>query len=179
MQKKFTFLTIGNIPITTTQLAIIVSIALWVIFALIGLIIFNLPISTSIIGGSVAMVLHWVSDVLHQLGHGWVAAKVGYPMREIRLLHILAASIYPRDEPELPANIHIRRALGGPPVSFALAIWGAGISFLLEEKTGLLYLLAQFLFWENLLIFGIGSLLPLGFTDGSTLIKWWPKRHQL
>ena len=178
MRKKFTFLTIGNIPITTTQPALIVSFALWVIFALIGLIVFDLSVSNSIFGGVAAVLLHWVSDVLHQLGHGWVAKKVGYPMREIRLLHILAASIYPRDEPELPAEIHIRRALGGPPVSFALAILGAVISFLLQGKTGLLYLLAQFVFWENLLVIGVGSLLPLGFTDGSTLLEWWPKRNQ-
>ncbi len=28
---------------------------------------------------------------------------------------------------------------------------------------------------DNLFIFTIGSLLPLGFTDGSTLLHWWGK----
>ena len=29
---------------------------------------------------------------------------------------------------------------------------------------------------ENLLVFGGGAFLPLGFNDGSTLLHWWPKR---
>jgi len=29
----------------------------------------------------------------------------------------------------------------------------------------------------NLLVFGVGALLPLGFTDGSTLLTWLPRRH--
>ena len=31
--------------------------------------------------------------------------------------------------------------------------------------------IAAFLFWDNLLVFTLGALLPLGFTDGSTIIK--------
>ncbi|KAA3664784.1 MAG: hypothetical protein DWQ04_03935 [Chloroflexi bacterium] len=177
MRKKYTLLQIGNIPITTTQLALVSSLVLWIVFALIGALGFQLSLGSSILGGLLAMVLHWVSELLHQLGHAWVASRVGYPMREIRLLHLLAGSVYPRDEPDLPAKIHIRRALGGPPVSFGLAGVGALVLFLQQADSGLSYLLAQFVFWENLLVFGLGSLLPLGFTDGSTLLEWWPKRN--
>ena len=159
-------------------MALISSLFLWIIFALIGRFGFKLSVGSAILGGFAAMTLHWVSDILHQLGHAWVAIRVGYPMREIRLLHFLAGSIYPRAEPELPANIHIRRALGGPPISFFLAIVGAFVALIFHADGGLSYLLARFVFWENLLIFGLGSLLPLGFTDGSTLLEWWPKRNQ-
>jgi hypothetical protein len=34
-------------------------------------------------------------------------------------------------------------------------------------------MLALFAFWNNLLFFTLGALLPLGFTDGSTLLKYW------
>ena len=91
---------------------------------------------------------------------------------------VLAASRYPRDEPELPAEIHIRRALGGPSFSFLLALVAGVIAYLLRTNGGLTWWLALFLFLDNLLIFTIGALLPLGFTDGSTLLYWWPKRGE-
>ncbi len=178
MRKKYALIQIGNLSITATQWALVGSIALWIILALIGRLSFKLPLGSAVWGGFLAMTLHWVSEILHQLGHAWAAIRVGYPMREIRLLHVLAGSIYPRDEPVLSANIHIRRALGGPPVSFGLAIVGALVALLFHADGGLSYLLARFVFWENLLVFGLGSLLPLGFTDGSTLLEWWPKRNQ-
>jgi hypothetical protein len=40
----------------------------------------------------------------------------------------------------------------------------------------LAFSLLVFFFLDNLLVFTIGSLLPLGFTDGSTLLAWWPRR---
>jgi hypothetical protein len=33
-----------------------------------------------------------------------------------------------------------------------------------------------FFFLDNLLIFTLGVFVPLGFTDGSTLLRWWGKR---
>jgi hypothetical protein len=41
---------------------------------------------------------------------------------------------------------------------------------------GTLWLLATFFFLDNLLVLTLGSFLPLGFTDGSTLLEWWGKR---
>jgi hypothetical protein len=45
-------------------------------------------------------------------------------MHEIRLLHLPAVSFYRRDEPDLPGEVHNRRALGGPPVSVLLVLAG-------------------------------------------------------
>lgn len=88
---------------------------------------------------------------------------------------VLASSRYPRDEPELPAEIHIRRALGGPTASFLLALVVGTIAFMQRDNGGMVWWLAVFLALDNLLIFTIGALLPLSFTDGGTLVYWWPR----
>ncbi|MCP4424315.1 MAG: hypothetical protein GY803_07490 [Chloroflexi bacterium] len=41
---------------------------------------------------------------------------------------------------------------------------------------GPIYYLSLFFFLDNLLVFTLGAFLPLGFTDGSTLIRYWPHR---
>jgi hypothetical protein len=88
---------------------------------------------------------------------------------------VLGGTLYPRDEPELPAAVHIRRALGGPIGSLLLALVMGLIAWGLRPLGGLLYGLTLFAFWDNLLFFTLGALLPLGFTDGSTLMKYWGK----
>lgn len=178
MRKKFPLFQITGVAITGTPLAIICSLLLWVVFSLLGGFVFELMWVTAIWGGLLAILLHWLAAVLHQLGHALAARRTGYPMREIRLLHVLCASIYPRDEPALPAEIHIQRALGGAPVSFLAALVGVVLTLLLRDSGGIWYLLALFFFLENLFVFGLGAFVPLGFTDGSTLLEWWPKRGQ-
>jgi hypothetical protein len=96
-------------------------------------------------------------------------------MRGVRFWGLLSASVYP-DEPPLPAAIHIRRALGGPAASGLLGLLVGGVTLLLWAGGGVLAGLALFFCLENLLVFCLGSLLPLGFNDGSTLLEWWGKR---
>ena len=95
-----------------------------------------------------ALAAHWFAGLVHHLGHAWAARRTGFPMSGIHCRLFLCASRYPRHEPMLPANVHIRRALGGPLFSFLLAV----------------------------VVGALTALLPLGFTDGSTLLKWWPQR---
>ncbi len=176
MWRKFPITQIGELAITSTRLAVLCSLLLWLLFALLGIFVFELALGTAVFGGLLATLLHWLSSLLHQLGHAWAARRTDYPMREIRLLHVLSTSIYPRDEPSLPAEIHIKRALGGPPVSMLLGLIGLGVGLAIGDGGGLWYLLAIFFGLENLLVFGLGAFIPLGFTDGSTLLEWWPKR---
>ncbi|HLA41952.1 MAG TPA: hypothetical protein VJZ27_00865, partial [Aggregatilineales bacterium] len=79
--------------------------------------------------------------------------------------------------PELPAGIHIQRALGGPTYSFYFSLITAIIALAL-------YMLDTDLFWiplyaclHNLAIFTVGAFVPLHWigieTDGTTLLKWW------
>jgi hypothetical protein len=76
----------------------------------------------------------------------------------------------------LPANIHIRRALGGPVGSLLLTLLAAVIGLALRPLGGTPWLVGAFFFLDNLLVFTLGAFLPLGFTDGSTLLEWRGKR---
>lgn len=91
---------------------------------------------------------------------------------------LLAASRYPSDEPELPAEIHIRRALGGPIASLVVSLLSGFAALALQPVGGALLMVTMFWFLDNVFVFFLGSLLPLGFTDGSTLLYWWPRRGE-
>jgi hypothetical protein len=155
------------------------SLALWAVFGLLAAISLDLSAAQTILFGLLAMALHWLSALVHHLGHAWAARRVGHPMRRIQTVFgLLFTSIYPRDEAELPAAIHIRRALGGPIFSAGLALVGGLLALLTRETGGLLAALTAFLFWWNLLVFTLAALVPVPFmeTDGVTLLKWWRKR---
>lgn len=130
------------------------------------------------IAGFAAALLHYVGELLHQLGHALAARQTGYPMTGMRFDWLLAFSRYPEDEPPLPAEVHIRRAIGGPLASLAAAAVSGVLALLVRPGGGVLWWLVFFFFLDNLLVFTLGALLPLGFTDGSTLLKWWPQRGQ-
>lgn len=97
-------------------------------------------------------------------------------MSGVTFLGPLATSRYPANEGELPAKIHIRRALGGPVASAILTIL-TGLLLLAQPGAagGVGYWLTLLTFLGNLLVFTLGAFLPLGFTDGSTLLRWWGK----
>ena len=112
-------------------------------------------------GGFLAALLHYVSDMLHQFGHAFAARCTGHPMSGVYFWGIFGASLYPKDEGELPGRVHIQRALGGPLASFAGTI-----------VAGLLL----FTFVDNLLVFALGALFPIRLgdfvTDGATILYW-------
>jgi len=128
-------------------------------------------------GGFLAMVIHFTSEWWHQMGHAQAAEQTGYPMRSMEFVGPLALSKYPGNEGMLSAEVHIQRALGGPIFSFLLAIVSGTIALILRPLGGPALVLAFFTFLDNLLVFSIGALLPLGFTDGSSLLQWWGHRR--
>jgi Zn-dependent protease len=121
-----------------------------------------------------APVIHWLSDLAHHLGHATAARQSGYPMRGVHFWGVLGTSLYPRDEPPLPAEIHIQRALGGPVASTLLALTAAGLG-VAWRRPGLGRDLALLAFVDNLIL-GPGALLPLPMIDGGTLRRWLPRR---
>lgn len=149
---------------------------LWMLLSGVGVVLFDVPLVEAIVGGLVAVVLHYASEIGHNLGHAWAARRTGYPMTGVRLYGLLGMSLYPEDEPELPADIHIRRALGGPAGSLLLTLLAAVIALALRPLGGTPWLIGAFFFLENLFVFTLGAFLPLGFTDGSTLLEWRSKR---
>jgi hypothetical protein len=149
------------------------SLILWAILAGLAAWLGDLSWGQAIVAGLLATCLHWDSEWLHQMGHAWVAKQVGYPMQRIVFSWFLAAGLYPKNERKLPPEIHIKRALGGAPVSFVLALLG-WLILTLFQPTGIFGFLVKFYIWENFVVFGLGAYLPLGFTDGSTLLEWLP-----
>jgi len=149
---------------------------LWGALAVLGFWLFDLSLAEAIFGGLAAALLHWVGEFCHQLGHAYAARRVGYPMQGVELRWWLGRSVYPPDEPELPAQVHIRRALGGAPASLVLTLIAGVITWGVRETGGAAYWVAFFFFLENLFVFTLGAFLPLGFTDGSTLLRYWKSR---
>ncbi len=158
---------------------------MWVILAVLALGLFKLSVGEAIIGALVATALHWLSELVHQLGHSIAARQTGYPMIGVCFWGSLASSIYPKDEPSLPGRLHIKRALGGPIMSGVITL-AAGLLYLFLSGTftigqsephlnSVIVLVSLFFFLDNLLVFTIGAFLPLGFTDGSTILHWWGK----
>jgi hypothetical protein len=151
-------------------------LVLWWVFSGLVYFILKLPPIASLAMGLAGVFLHYTFEFWHQYCHAWVARRTGYPMDGVLYTIVFAISLYPRDEPELPAEVHIQRALGGPLGSLALGLFGGILTWALYPFDGLLSWFAWFVFLENLFVFCLAALLPLGFTDGSTLLQWWKHR---
>ncbi len=170
--------TLAGLRVTARRSALIGSIVLYVI--VIGLMMaFNIPIGSALLGGAIVVILHWFTEFVHQLGHAWAARRAGYPMIGIRCgtFGVLATSLYPPDEPALPAKVHLRRALGGPIFS----AWLSVIAFLVVLVTArgaaaMWEFVVWFFFLENLVVMTLQVFIPLGFNDGGTIWRWMGKR---
>jgi hypothetical protein len=168
--------TVGGVKITVRRSAIISSIALWTVATEIATTFFHASLAAGIVQGLFVTLLHWLSDLLHQAGHAIAARSMGYPMSGLRLWFLLSTSLYPLDEPELPGRIHLRRALAGPIASLIVSVVAGVIALLLRNAGSPYTWIAVFAFLDNLLVFTLGAFLPLGFTDGSTLLRLWRQR---
>ncbi len=175
---KYKLGNIAGLTLGARPPAIAGSVVLFILLIGVAVWFLRLPIGDAVVGSLVAVIIHWFSVLAHQLGHAWAAHRTGHPMTGVLLgsLGLLGASLYPHDEPSLPAEVHIRRALGGPAGSLLASLLAALIALALRSSGGLPWWLAVFTFLDNFIVFALGSFLPLGFTDGSTLLKWWGKR---
>jgi hypothetical protein len=169
------------------------ALLLLAVFGWLGRRVFRLPPGAALVGAALATALHFVSELWHQSGHARAAAETGYPMSGVRLWGVLGTSLYPADEPELPPEIHARRALGGPRASAWFAALG-GLAVLLTRPRGrrrqddnnpggepgggpkpsVAFMVSTLFALENLLVFSLGALFPLPFmeTDGGTLRRY-------
>lgn len=168
--------TFAHLHLRAQRSAFIGAFLAWVVLSGVALFALQLSVVAAILGGLLAAALHWTSLLMHQLGHALAARRTGYPMSGIEFWWVLSCSLYPSDEPSLAADDHIRRALGGAPASFLLALVSGMSVLLLSALGGVLWWAALFCCLDNLLVLGLGSLLPLGFTDGSTLLYWLKRR---
>ena len=178
MEKTYNVGKISGLGLSVEPLFIVGTIILWMVFSGVGRLMLDFPLTQAIVVGIIAALLYWLSEIVHQLGHAYAAYRTGYPMIGIHLGKYLffGASLYPENEEPLPAAIHIRRAFGGPIISFVLTIVSGVIALILYPVKDPIWWIVLFVCAINLLVFTIGPFLPLGFTDGSTLLKWWGKR---
>jgi hypothetical protein len=158
-----------GLQISFTPLIFLGIAGIWVALSLVGYFAFDIALGESIFLGFIATILHYVLELIHSLGHAFVAKQVGYPMTEIRfgVYGIYAQTIYPKDEPELDSSIHIRRALGGPIANLILSVI---LFFTLPLWTGNWYWVGMFVFLDNL-IYVVQVFIPLGFNDASTILN--------
>jgi len=167
-----------GLRVTARPEALAGTLALFALFAAIAGFVLRLPAGEALVAGLLATLLHWLSDIAHNLGHAIAARRTGHPMSGMRLgfLGVLVASVYPRDEPALPAAVHIRRALGGPIASVVFGIVAGALALALRPSGGLAWWLALFVTVENIVVFGLQVFVPLGFNDASTILHWWRQR---
>ena len=168
---------VGGIDVLLTPAWAAGTVVLVVFFGAIGHYVFHHGFAGSVSGGVGLTVAHWVSEVTHNVGHSTAARRTGHPMTATRLgfLLVLGLSVYPSDEPDLPPDVHISRAFGGPAGSAILTVLLAILAILTAGSS--LGWVALVWFLDNLLIFTLGAFLPLGFNDGSTLIHWMRRRR--
>jgi len=160
-----------GLEITVSPSAWLGSATLWVVLSAAGMIALQFAPVEAILGGLAATILHYLSELAHQCGHAIAARRTGYPMTGVRFWAVFGASVYPDDEPDLPPATHIRRALGGAPMSAVIALIGAAVALMVQPLGGVAWALALFFTLDNLLVFCLGAFLPLGFTDGSTILR--------
>lgn len=170
--------TLAGLPLTATPAALMGTIALYVI-VIVLMAALSIPIGSALLGGVIVVVLHWLTELAHQLGHAWAARRTGYPMTGIRFgkLGVLSTALYPPDEPPLPGKIHIRRALGGPIFS----AWLSAVAFItilltIRSADALWSFVLWFFFLENFFVMTLQVFIPLGFNDGGTIWRWVRQR---
>ncbi|HQF70407.1 MAG TPA: hypothetical protein PLH39_03905 [Promineifilum sp.] len=158
--------------ISATPSAGVGALLLAIVFGFIGRRLFRLSPGEAVAGGVLAAALHFLSELWHQKGHARAAARAGYPMTGVRLWGVLGTSLYPPDEPALPDEVHVARALGGPRASAWLAGGGALAAVLAWPVGGVARMVSTLFALENLLVFTLGAFLPMPFmeTDGATIL---------
>jgi hypothetical protein len=159
-----------GLQIKILPLAFVGMLMLWVGFSAAAFFGFGIPFGESILLGFIAALLHWTFELVHGLGHALASKQTGFPMTGMTLgtLAIFAQTHYPKDEPELPPSIHIKRALGGPLINGLLSI---AFFLALPLWRGNWYWLGMFALFENLFVYTLQILLPLSFNDGGTIWK--------
>jgi len=158
---------VGGLDLSLVPSALWSIAAVWIGFSMIGIWLLGFSPWEALLGGLFGVVIHWLSDFLHQYGHAIVARHAGYPMTGLVSGVSSAHHSGQRTKPSLPGRIHIRRALGGPIASiFARQPWPWPSRCCLASRQ------AWPGGWQsspqltNLILLGFGAFLPLGFTDG-------------
>lgn len=155
------------------------SVVLLAVYLLAGIALFHRSPANALFGAFLLMVLHWFNEIWHNYGHFTAARRTGFPMDGVKLgtaLLVFGTSVYPPNEQELSARVHIQRALGGPIANAILSAAGVVAILVLALLSSHFVWVAIVFTFENFLVFTVGNFLPFGFNDGSTLLHWMRRR---
>ncbi|MCB0199080.1 MAG: hypothetical protein KDI03_03330 [Anaerolineae bacterium] len=118
--------------------------------------------------GFVAVIVMIPADLAHAFAHTISARRAGAPMDEIVLgMHMPHTLYYDND---VPPAAHRGRALGGPIYS-ATALATDLATRQITPRDSVLHDLLGWSAAANAMIF-VGSLMPLPFVDGGSILKW-------
>lgn len=169
-------ITVFGLPMRAKRSAYVTFVVFWALAAVIGAALAQAGWLEAVLGGLLFAVLYWVGLFVHHYGHFDAGRRVGHPLRHIVFFLMLAGESYRgEDAAEIPARVHVRRALGGPLFSLLFCIpLVVGLLVIGPDWVWLLALLV------NVFIYVLGSFVPLGAigfeTDGSTLLRVWRGR---
>ena len=111
------------------------------------------------------------------MGHAGAARRTGYPMTGLHMWTALGTSVYPEDEPTLPAEVHMSRALGGPRASLLLTVLGGALMVLTWPLRSVVSMVTTLFALDNLLVFTLGAFLPVpGLETDGTVIRQYGRR---
>ncbi len=167
-----------GLQLTISPLSLLCYLAVIPVAALGSILLAGLDIGTALWSGVVVALAMFLFEWLHQWGHALAAKRTGYPMVGIHFFSIFSFSIYPTDEPPLPPQTHIRRALGGFWINLLIGLLlGAAAINLWANGSVLGWITAVNAVW-NFFILGLGALVPINIpgvliNDGASLLYHW------
>jgi len=109
------------------------------------------------------------TNSVHSVGHILSGKMVGAPMDELLITASRHVNIYRNEPPNLPSQVHLGRALGGPVLNIAVGLLVLIVALGIGSA-GLLF------FSVSNLAFGISALFPVQSFDGEVI--WRELRRQ-
>ncbi|MGQ9631951.1 MAG: site-2 protease family protein [bacterium] len=127
------------------------------------------PISYWALGFTASLIL-FLSVVLHELGHSWVATRNGLSIRRITLF-IFGGVAQISDEPK-SAIAEFKIAIAGPIVSLSLGALFLGMNFAARTAGGIRWFVALtgYLAWANFFL-GAANMIPAFPLDGGRVLR--------
>jgi hypothetical protein len=175
MSQEMSWFKFVDMPVLVRRSAFFGSLLLLIVLIIAAVSLSRLTVLDAILAAIIGVILHWIGVMVHNYGHFFTAKRLGYPSIGVILYLVLGRITYPRDENELPLQIHLRRALGGPLFSLLLAIIATFLAALwMIPAGGIARFVGYWMVLDYWLVFTIAALVPpLRFSwftnDGGTL----------
>lgn len=175
---KFKFI---NMPVTVVRSALFGSIGLLVLTTALAVFFTDLTPLDALIAGLLATFLHWFGEVLHQYGHFLAAEFVDKPSTGVRVWGILGTTLYPKNEGQVLPIAHIRRAIGGPIMSFFVLNAFILLAVVFWSVSDMFRFLVAWAIFEHIAIYTVGALIPVKIgnfsSDGGTILTYWRQKQ--